>query len=86
MLCAHGHGARQDSKLSRHRTTVMGRAHCSCHELTLEEARLYTQAREAPIQRLADGVAGRFCYGVMASSAATFAFWELAGGHSPHSS
>ena len=37
------------------------------------------QAREAPIQRLADGVAGRFCYGVMASSAATFAFWELAG-------
>ena len=31
------------------------------------------QAREAPVQRLADRVAGRFCYTVMAASAATFA-------------
>ncbi len=37
------------------------------------------QAREAPVQRLADAVAGRFCYGIMAASAATFSFWTLAG-------
>lgn len=37
------------------------------------------QSREAPVQRLADVVAGRFCYGVMAASSATFAFWSLAG-------
>lgn len=37
------------------------------------------QAREAPVQRLADMVAGRFCYSVMAASAATFAFWSLLG-------
>ena len=37
------------------------------------------QAREAPVQRLADLVAGRFCYSVMAASAATFAFWALLG-------
>ncbi|GFR51780.1 hypothetical protein Agub_g14237, partial [Astrephomene gubernaculifera] len=33
------------------------------------------QAREAPVQRLADAVAGRFCLGVMAAAAATFGFW-----------
>ena len=37
------------------------------------------QAREAPIQRLADSVSGYFCYGVMAASAITFSFWTLAG-------
>ncbi|KAK9803639.1 hypothetical protein WJX72_007735 [[Myrmecia] bisecta] len=37
------------------------------------------QAREAPVQRLADAVAGKFCYGVMAASAATFGFWAAAG-------
>lgn len=37
------------------------------------------QAREAPVQRLADTIAGRFCYTVMGASAATFAFWTLAG-------
>ncbi|EFJ44076.1 hypothetical protein VOLCADRAFT_95682 [Volvox carteri f. nagariensis] len=37
------------------------------------------QAREAPVQRLADAVAGRFCYGVMAAAAATFVFWITAG-------
>ncbi len=37
------------------------------------------QAREAPIQRLADSVSGFFCYGVMAASAITFSFWTLAG-------
>ena len=33
------------------------------------------QSREAPVQRLADTVAGRFCYGVMTASALTLAFW-----------
>lgn len=37
------------------------------------------QARTAPIQRLADTVAGKFAYGVMGLSAATFAFWSLVG-------
>ena len=37
------------------------------------------QALEAPVQRLADAVSGRFCYGVMAASAATLAFWATAG-------
>lgn len=36
------------------------------------------QARAAPIQRLADVVAGRFAVGVLGLSAATFAFWTLA--------
>lgn len=39
------------------------------------------QSREAPIQRVADAVAGNFCYGVMAASAVTFSFWQLAGVH-----
>lgn len=38
------------------------------------------QSREAPVQRLADWVAGKFCYSVMAASAATFAFWSTLGG------
>jgi len=33
------------------------------------------QGREAPVQRLADRVAGWFCYGVMSASAITFATW-----------
>ena len=33
------------------------------------------QARKAPIQGLADRVAGKFCYGVVALSALTFVFW-----------
>ncbi|XP_028093603.1 copper-transporting ATPase PAA1, chloroplastic isoform X4 [Camellia sinensis] len=37
------------------------------------------QSREAPVQRLADKVAGHFTYGVMALSAATFLFWNLFG-------
>ncbi|KAL0365147.1 UNVERIFIED_CONTAM: Copper-transporting ATPase PAA1, chloroplastic [Sesamum angustifolium] len=37
------------------------------------------QTREAPVQRLADKVAGNFTYGVMALSAATFMFWNLFG-------
>ncbi|XP_028788777.1 copper-transporting ATPase PAA1, chloroplastic [Neltuma alba] len=37
------------------------------------------QSREAPVQHLADKVAGHFTYGVMAASAATFTFWSLFG-------
>lgn len=37
------------------------------------------QSREAPVQRLADVVAGYFCYGVMSASAVTFAFWNTVG-------
>ena len=37
------------------------------------------QARRAPIQGLADRVAGRFCYGVMALAVGTFLFWWLFG-------
>ncbi|KAE8672772.1 Copper-transporting ATPase PAA1 [Hibiscus syriacus] len=37
------------------------------------------QSREAPVQRLADKVAGHFTYGVMALSVATFMFWNLFG-------
>jgi cation transport ATPase len=41
------------------------------------------QARETPVQRLADTIAGRFCYTVIGASAATFAFWTLAGALRP---
>ncbi|XP_047315138.1 copper-transporting ATPase PAA1, chloroplastic-like [Impatiens glandulifera] len=37
------------------------------------------QSREAPVQRLADKVAGHFAYGVMAFSAATFLYWSIFG-------
>lgn len=37
------------------------------------------QARAAPIERLADVVAGKFTYGVMGAAAATFLFWSVAG-------
>ena len=37
------------------------------------------QSRKAPIQRLADQVAGRFCYGVLGLAAFTLVFWWLWG-------
>lgn len=37
------------------------------------------QARTAPVQRLADAVAGKFAYAVMGISAATFTFWAALG-------
>jgi len=39
------------------------------------------QTRKAPIQRLADVVAGYFTYGVMAIATFTFIFWYFAGTH-----
>ncbi len=37
------------------------------------------QTRKAPVQQLADTVAGYFAWGVMAIAAATFLFWEFIG-------
>ncbi|CAN1217187.1 Copper-transporting ATPase PAA2, chloroplastic, partial [Linum perenne] len=37
------------------------------------------QGREAPVQRLADAIAGPFVYSIMTISAATFAFWYYIG-------
>ncbi|KAK4353264.1 hypothetical protein RND71_028782 [Anisodus tanguticus] len=45
--------------------------------LAVEDA----QGREAPIQRLADTIAGPFVYSVMTLSAATFGFWYYVGSH-----
>jgi len=42
---------------------------------TIEDA----QGRAAPVQRLADAIAGPFVFGVMGVSAATFGFWTIAG-------
>lgn len=39
------------------------------------------QARKAPIQKLADTVAGYFTYGVMAIATLTFLFWFFVGSH-----
>ncbi|XP_059642621.1 copper-transporting ATPase PAA2, chloroplastic [Cornus florida] len=39
------------------------------------------QGHEAPIQRLADSIAGPFVYSIMTLSAATFAFWYCIGTH-----
>lgn len=47
------------------------KALCFCCQV--EEA----QGREAPIQRLADLIAGPFVYTIMTLSAATFAFWYV---------
>jgi cation transport ATPase len=35
------------------------------------------QSREAPVQRLADSIAGPFAYTIMAASATTFFFWYI---------
>jgi P-type Cu2+ transporter len=49
------------------------------------------QTRKAPVQKLADTVAGYFTYGVLAAALLTFVFWYFFGTHiwqnlSPHSS
>lgn len=41
----------------------------------------FAQARSAPIQRVADEVAGKFTYGVMGAAAAAFLFWVGPGTH-----
>ncbi|KAE8664361.1 Copper-transporting ATPase PAA2 [Hibiscus syriacus] len=39
------------------------------------------QGQEAPVQRLADAIAGPFVYSIMTLSAETFAFWYYVGSH-----
>ena len=39
----------------------------------------FSQSKAAPVQRFADAVAGKFVYGVMGLSAATFMFWSTIG-------
>lgn len=58
------------------RATAAGDASVVAGIAALVEA---AQARAAPTQRLADEVAGRFAYAVMALAAGTFAFWATAG-------
>ena len=49
----------------------------SCNYIhTVSEQVEDAQAREAPVQRLADSIAGPFVYTVMTLSAATFTFWS----------
>jgi P-type Cu2+ transporter len=42
------------------------------------------QTRKAPVQKLADTVAGYFTYGVLGISLLTFLFWYLIGSHNPN--
>ncbi|MFQ3617749.1 MAG: heavy metal translocating P-type ATPase [Cyanobacteriota bacterium] len=58
------------------RTTRTGKDTTLAQIIALVET---AQARKAPIQRLADGVAGYFTYGVLALSLLTFLFWYFIG-------
>ncbi|KXZ53854.1 hypothetical protein GPECTOR_6g772 [Gonium pectorale] len=81
-LVAKGPGSRLVGGTVAYEGAVTMRATATGARSTLAGiARLVSdaQAREAPVQRLADAVAGRFCFGVMAAAAATFAFWATAG-------
>jgi P-type Cu2+ transporter len=49
--------------------------------ITLVEA---AQTRKAPVQKLADTVAGYFTYGVLAIAILTFLFWYFIGIHNPN--
>ncbi|XZN89322.1 MAG: heavy metal translocating P-type ATPase [Microcoleus sp.] len=60
------------------RATRTGKETTVAQMVALVEA---AQTRKAPIQNLADTVAGYFVYGVMAISALTFLFWYFAGTH-----
>jgi hypothetical protein len=57
-----------------HRRPAISRARAA---LSLREPwpPAFLQARAAPVQRLADAVAGKFTYGVLTAAAVTFAFW-----------
>ena len=58
------------------RTTHTGKDTALAQIIALVEA---AQTRKAPIQKLADTVAGYFTYGVMAIALLTFLFWYLIG-------
>lgn len=56
--------------------TQVGRQTALAQIITAVET---AQTRKAPVQQLADTVAGYFAYGVMAIAAMTFLFWEFIG-------
>lgn len=58
------------------RATSTGEDTTLAHIIAMVET---AQTRKAPIQRLADTVAGYFAYGVMAITAITFLFWYFIG-------
>ncbi len=60
------------------RTTRTGKETTLAQIIALVEA---AQTRKAPIQNLADTVAGYFTYGVIAIAALTFCFWYFIGNH-----
>jgi Cu2+-exporting ATPase len=60
------------------RATRTGKDTTLAHIVALVEA---AQTRKAPVQRLADTVAGYFTYGVLAAAALTFIFWYFFGTH-----
>jgi Cu2+-exporting ATPase len=60
------------------RATRTGKETTLAHIIALVEA---AQTRKAPIQNLADTVAGYFTYGVMTIALVTFLFWYLVGSH-----
>jgi len=58
------------------RATRTGKDTTLAHIVAMVEA---AQTRKAPVQRLADTVAGYFTYGVLAAAALTFIFWYFVG-------
>jgi Cu2+-exporting ATPase len=60
------------------RATRTGNETTLAHIIALVED---AQTRKAPIQKLADTVAGYFTYGVMAIATLTFLFWYVIGSH-----
>ena len=60
------------------RATRTGKDTTLSQIVTLVEA---AQTRKAPVQKLADTVAGYFTYGVLTAAALTFAFWYFFGTH-----
>lgn len=60
------------------RATRIGKDTTLAQIVALVEA---AQTRKAPVQHLADTVAGYFTYGVMAAAALTFLFWYFIGTH-----
>lgn len=71
-------GTRNQSGTVIIQTTRTGQDTVLAQIIQLVEA---AQTRKAPIQRLADQIAGYFTYGVLAIALITFCFWLLVGTH-----